>query len=816
MRIVFKSMRPLFIPGEGYDSGGYVFIGYVPTGYVPEGHPPEGHLPLSPREGVPPSRGVEPNPSQGKREPNPSLGNPSLKREEPDRFIGERRGIVTKRDDTNRGFKLFINPILLFIISLFRTIIPLFRPIIPVSRSITPLSNSLSPSPLIKLLPSFLLSFPRLLLTRLLSTRLLSTRLLLTLLLLSLLLLFSLLPSPLYAAGELARAREAREAFFNGEEVKNRSSWLKLISQFENAAKAQVKDEWRSQAQLETAELSLLSYYRFKDLKDASRAETLTRAIAKNCGRCPAAPKAVILLGRALTAQKRMDDAYRELMKVELNHPGAALEIEEARELMSALRAGATPPPIPTPEPTIVSLKSDAGGREAQGGASGASGPPGTPGSPGSQGVSGSSGASGSSGKEAAGASAPRGSPGGGAPAARKEPPRQVTPPVKTPPPRKDGLAQVYWVSLEDQGDYTTVTAFSDRVTSYVYNLIPPQRSGGSHRVYVDIRDARLGPGIPVSLKKTTNLVRLVKVNQFNEKTVRVVIDLPEAYPYSPMFLSDPPRMTVGIAKNSYDLPIYPSSEAPPEPRLTVIKPPLESSRGARGPAESMARQLGLKIKRVVIDPGHGGKDSGATGHGLREKDIALKAGKLLKSKIEKSLGIEVILTRDTDKFVTLDRRPKIVRDKEGDLFISIHANANTLSSVEGLETYLLNFSSDPSAQTVAARENASSDKSMSEMNDILELIAKNTKISESRVLAKTIHSAALSSLRTKYKVRDLGVKEAVFVVLVNVKVPAILMEIGFLSNKSEAARLGEDAYLELLTDGIVAGLKNYTEGLPH
>jgi N-acetylmuramoyl-L-alanine amidase len=305
-------------------------------------------------------------------------------------------------------------------------------------------------------------------------------------------------------------------------------------------------------------------------------------------------------------------------------------------------------------------------------------------------------------------------------------------------------------------------------------------------------------------------------------------MDLKDAYPYEPLFLGNPPRMSVRIAKNAADLQRDYSheEEAAPEPRRrgedspktipAAAQIPRQGSGGAKGPAESMARQLGLKIKRVVIDPGHGGKDAGATGHGLREKDIALKAGKLLKGKIEKRLGIEVILTRDSDKFVTLDRRPKIVRDSDGDLFISIHVNANTLSSVEGLETYLLNFSSDPSAQTVAARENASSDKSMSEMNNILELIAKNTKVSESRVLAKTIHSGALSSLRTKYKTRDLGVKEAVFLVLVNVKVPAILMEIGFLSNKNEAARLGEDAYLELLTDGIVNGLKNYVEGLPH
>ena len=188
----------------------------------------------------------------------------------------------------------------------------------------------------------------------------------------------------------------------------------------------------------------------------------------------------------------------------------------------------------------------------------------------------------------------------------------------------------------------------------------------------------------------------------------------------------------------------------------------------------------------------------------------------MLAGKIRSRLGLEVVLTRDSDKFVTLDRRSRIVEDNKGDLFISIHANSNSLASVEGLETYILNFGTDPSAMTVAARENASYDKSMSDMSGLLDRLARNTKIAESRVLAQSVHQGALRSLRTKHKVRDLGVKEAVFVVLLNTDVPAVLIEIGFLSNKGEAARLGDDQYLELLTDGITEGLAAYIAGLPH
>jgi N-acetylmuramoyl-L-alanine amidase len=134
---------------------------------------------------------------------------------------------------------------------------------------------------------------------------------------------------------------------------------------------------------------------------------------------------------------------------------------------------------------------------------------------------------------------------------------------------------------------------------------------------------------------------------------------------------------------------------------------------------------------------------------------------------------------------------------------------------VEGFETYILNFTDNKTALETAARENAASDKSMSELYNILELIAKNTKVAESRVLAKSLHTGALTSLNKKFKVRDLGVKEAVFLVLVNVEVPSVLLEIGFLTNQAEAGRLTQNAYLEAMTDGLAAGLKSYIDGLP-
>ena len=359
-------------------------------------------------------------------------------------------------------------------------------------------------------------------------------------------------------------------------------------------------------------------------------------------------------------------------------------------------------------------------------------------------------------------------------------------------------------------GDYSEVTAYLDRVVPYLYNLLPPASDGGRFRIYVDFKDSVLAAGTQMSLKATTPLVRLVKVNQLTTDTVRLVADIPGAYPYAPVFIDNPPRLIIRVAKESDKLPPM-DADAPPSPR----PPPKAKSKPAKGPASSMARQLGLSVRKIVIDPGHGGKDGGAAAYGIKEKDIVLGVALSLKKKLEARLGLEVVLTRSTDRFVTLDRRTKIANDEKADLFISIHANANDLSKVEGLETYLLNFTDDPASMAVAARENSGSGSSMAELRDLVQKIATNTRVAESRVLAKAIHSSTVASIRKSRKVRDLGVKEAAFLVLANVNVPAVLIEMGFVTNQNEAKLLATQAYQDRITDGIVDGLKAYLEGLP-
>ncbi|MDR0550062.1 MAG: N-acetylmuramoyl-L-alanine amidase [Deltaproteobacteria bacterium] len=647
------------------------------------------------------------------------------------------------------------------------------------------------------------------------------------------------LATPLFAAGELARARAARAVFLQNISTKARSDWLTLIAQFEDAAKAQSQVDPAAKARYLGAELAWLSYERFKQPPDLTKTLELARRVVRNCPRCEPTPGALVLIGRALAASGLPDEAYRELLKVEVNFPKSPERVT-ARALMTALRPNRTPPPEPekppqNPDnPSLLAKGSRAaneGSRAANEGiestkgdslgAKGRSSP--TKGdslatkgeSDGTKDKSGSA-------KDPPNALRVPLDPAGPLNAAGQTP-KNAPPPLKRPnvkpptlpKPRTDGRAWVYGLTLIDYGPYQEVVAYVDQAVPHVYNLLPPS-SGGRFRAYVDLKGARLHPGLKTTLNKTTDLVKLVKASQMPNEVVRVVADLPAALAYRPLILDNPTRLVIQVAKEEAWLP-KPEIETPPAPP-PIIKPPRktpEPTRPVRGPASSLARQLGLKIRRVVIDPGHGGKDAGATGHSVKEKDVALKVGLALAEKIHKRLGLEVILTRSSDKFVTLDRRSRLARENQGDLFLSIHVNANTLAKVEGFETYILNFTDNRSALDTAARENAAADKSMSEMFNILETIAKNTRVAESRVLAKALHVGALTSLSKKYKVRDLGVKEAVFLVLVNMSVPSVLLEIGFVTNADEAARLTKDEYLDLMTDGLVNGLKSYIDGLP-
>ena len=230
----------------------------------------------------------------------------------------------------------------------------------------------------------------------------------------------------------------------------------------------------------------------------------------------------------------------------------------------------------------------------------------------------------------------------------------------------------------------------------------------------------------------------------------------------------------------------------------------------------SLVRALGLKIGRIVIDAGHGGHDSGTLGaEGIEEKDVvldvALRLGKLLHDR----LGAEIIYTRSDDTFIPLETRTAIANKAQADLFLSIHANSSSDESARGVETYYLNFTSDPTALDVAARENAVSDQSIHQLSDLVKKIALKDKIAESREFAADVEGSLYAGLQKgNAGLKDRGVKKAPFVVLIGANMPSILAEISFVTNPKDASQLQQPEYRQRVAESLYKGVARYEGGL--
>jgi N-acetylmuramoyl-L-alanine amidase len=230
----------------------------------------------------------------------------------------------------------------------------------------------------------------------------------------------------------------------------------------------------------------------------------------------------------------------------------------------------------------------------------------------------------------------------------------------------------------------------------------------------------------------------------------------------------------------------------------------------------TLTHALGLKIGRIVIDPGHGGHDTGTIGpHGLREKDIVLDVGLRLRRLIQEKLGAEVVMTRRDDTFIPLEERTAIANQRSADLFVSIHANASRDESARGIETYYLNLTSSPQALEVAARENATSEESVHQLQSLIKKIALTEKVKESQDFAQQIQHEVCSRLRNAGSAQeDRGVKRAPFVVLIGANMPSILAEISFLTNPRDEKLLGKPEYRQKIADALYHGVLRYSEGL--
>ncbi|HWK09989.1 MAG TPA: N-acetylmuramoyl-L-alanine amidase [Vicinamibacterales bacterium] len=380
------------------------------------------------------------------------------------------------------------------------------------------------------------------------------------------------------------------------------------------------------------------------------------------------------------------------------------------------------------------------------------------------------------------------------------------------------------------------------------------------HRVFFDLKGVKAAPSLQdAALKFDDDVVREIRLGRHPQNTTRVVMDLQgvggySVYPmYGPYRLvidfkrtaaanvagTIPPSLVASLpapppATESNPAPLVDTTPPPaPAPKVTArasashseTKAPLPSTPAATvavaPPAAnsngkfSLSRQLGLGVSRIVIDAGHGGHDPGAQGNGINESELTLDVAQRLQKLLQKVPDVEVVMTRDSDVFIPLQERTAIANREGADLFLSIHANASRSPAARGIETYFLNFATNPEAEAVAARENAGSGQAMHNLPDIVKAIALNNKINESRDFAETVQKSMVKRLRPRNKtLRDLGVKQAPFVVLIGAGMPSVLAEMSFLTNRQEGVLLKSGAYRQQIAQALFDAIVAYQQAL--
>jgi len=332
-------------------------------------------------------------------------------------------------------------------------------------------------------------------------------------------------------------------------------------------------------------------------------------------------------------------------------------------------------------------------------------------------------------------------------------------------------------------------------------------KGGDGGRLFFDMKNCRFAVDYPFEKMneiriKSGNLQR-IRIGKWQTQTIRVVFDFDQIGKYNRFYLTSPFRIVFDIYRQAEFL-----SHAQQERDQEF--PTVEGS-------PSIARQLGLGVHRIVIDPGHGGKDPGTVNRqlGMQEKDITLDIGKRLNAILNEHSEFEIILTRPRDVYVPLEERAAIANSNQGDIFVSIHTNSAPRLTARGVESYYLNVTADPRAMEVAATENAMSSKSMADMRTILDHILQNSKISESRILSQFIQGSMIANLQRKYDaIENLGVKRAPFYVLLGAQMPSALIEVSFLSNSDEARRLSAPEYRQTVAAGLYLGILNFIQSL--
>lgn len=330
-----------------------------------------------------------------------------------------------------------------------------------------------------------------------------------------------------------------------------------------------------------------------------------------------------------------------------------------------------------------------------------------------------------------------------------------------------------YWSA----SGHTRVVVYLSQPVEYSANRI-----SNPERVYFDLKNSKIIKEIKSSLPVGDGILKAVRAGQYDADTVRVVLDLDKMEDFNTFVLDDPTRLVIDV---------------------------------------NSKKQVKVVAKRVVVlDPGHGGHDPGAVGpKGLYEKNVVLDIALRTRAMLSKEPDLEVFLTRDKDLFLPLEERTAIARNKDADLFVSIHVNASPNRNARGIETYLLNWTNDEEAIRVAARENDISVKKMkekmekyrNELDVILSDLSRDYKREESMKLASYVQNSLVSDVSTVYrKTANLGVKQALFYVLVGASMPSILAEVSFISNPEEEKLLSKESYRNMLAGSIASGIRAY------
>jgi len=429
---------------------------------------------------------------------------------------------------------------------------------------------------------------------------------------------------------------------------------------------------------------------------------------------------------------------------------------------------------------------------------------------------------------------------------------------------RADKPIRVTAVRYSSTSEYTRVTVELEKEAQF-----ESQRIANPDRIVFDLKNTKLSANLlGKSLAVNDDFVRRIRIAQFKPGLARIVIEAAGHVSYNGSISLDPPRLVIdfhaddtsaarsdprpdnaersapiadpgnarmngGIKKVIVDADDDDTDTVAAVPAKVKPKPVVAaSSRAARAKTEfaksmresqptssgdrSLIRALGLKIGKIVIDPGHGGHDTGTIGpHGLLEKDLVLDVSRRLGKLLAARLGADVVFTRRDDTFIPLETRTAIANQEEADLFVSVHANSSRDPDARGVETYYLNFTSSPEALDVAARENAASDKSIHELQDLVKKIALKEKIEESREFASDIQESLHNGLAAKAPgIRDRGVKKAPFVVLIGANMPSILAEISFISNPGDERRLKGPEYRQRIAESLYRGISRYANSL--